>query len=141
MATRRSAGQPAIRSASSFSLAKVSNGVVVVAAASSAVANDHSEAIEKFCVDSGTRRNGDAQRPTVLRSFQMTGHGAKFGRKKEEAVLALLTHPNLEQAARSINIAPRTLMRWMKVNSYGRVGSAPSSYRIGPFAAQLIASR
>ena len=39
MATSRSAGQAAVRSASSFWLAKVSKGVVVVAAASSGVAN------------------------------------------------------------------------------------------------------
>src|ERR1035441_1635792 len=39
IATRRSVGQPAANSASSFWLAKVSNGVVVVAAASSGVPN------------------------------------------------------------------------------------------------------
>jgi hypothetical protein len=44
----------------------------------------------------------------------MTGHGAKFGRKKEEAIVALLTQRNLEEAARSIGIDPKTLLRWMK---------------------------
>ena len=44
----------------------------------------------------------------------MTGHGAKFGRKKEEAIVALLTQRNLEEAARSIDIDPKTLLRWMK---------------------------
>jgi hypothetical protein len=44
----------------------------------------------------------------------MTGHGAKFGRKKEEAIVALLTQGNLEEAARSIDIDPKTLLRWMK---------------------------
>ena len=44
----------------------------------------------------------------------MKGHGSKFGRKKEEAVAALLTQRNLEEAARSIEIAPNTLLRWMK---------------------------
>jgi len=44
----------------------------------------------------------------------MTGHGSKFGRKKEEAIIALLTQRNVEEAARSIGIAPKTLMRWMK---------------------------
>src|ERR1039458_6238788 len=39
IATRRSAGHPAANSASSFWLAKVSNGVVVVSAASSGVPN------------------------------------------------------------------------------------------------------
>jgi hypothetical protein len=44
----------------------------------------------------------------------MTGHGAKFGRKKEEAVAALLVQRNLEDAARAISISPKTLLRWMK---------------------------
>jgi hypothetical protein len=44
----------------------------------------------------------------------MTGHGAKFGRKKEEAIVALLTHRNVEEAARSIPVDPKTLIRWMK---------------------------
>jgi hypothetical protein len=30
----------------------------------------------------------------------MTGHGAKFGRKKEEAIVALLTTRTIEEAAR-----------------------------------------
>jgi len=44
----------------------------------------------------------------------MTGHGAKFGRKKEEAIVALLVHRTIEEAARSIGIDPKTLFRWMK---------------------------
>jgi transposase-like protein len=44
----------------------------------------------------------------------MKGHGAKFGRKKEEAVAALLTQRTTEDAARAIGIAPATLLRWMK---------------------------
>ena len=44
----------------------------------------------------------------------MTGHGAKFGRKKEDAIAALLTHRTVEEAARSLNIATKTLLRWMK---------------------------
>ena len=44
----------------------------------------------------------------------MKGHGAKFGRRKEEAIAALLTHRNLEEAARAVSVAPKTLLRWMK---------------------------
>jgi transposase-like protein len=44
----------------------------------------------------------------------MTGHGAKFGRKKEEAIAALLTHRNVDEAARSVGVDPKTLLRWMK---------------------------
>ena len=42
----------------------------------------------------------------------MKGHGAKYDRKKEEAIAALLTHKNIEEAARSIGHA--TLLRWLK---------------------------
>jgi len=45
---------------------------------------------------------------------QMKGHGTKFGRKKEEAIAALLTQRNLDEAAKSIGIAPNTLLKWMK---------------------------
>jgi hypothetical protein len=48
----------------------------------------------------------------------MTGHGAKFGRKQEEAVFALLTQRNTEEAARSIGVAPKTLMRWQQIPEF-----------------------
>jgi transposase-like protein len=44
----------------------------------------------------------------------MLGHGAKFGRKKEAAVLALLTQPTLEAAARAVGVVPNTLLRWQQ---------------------------
>jgi hypothetical protein len=44
----------------------------------------------------------------------MIGHGAKFGRKKEAAIAALLTARNTEEAASSIGIGPATLRRWQK---------------------------
>lgn len=43
----------------------------------------------------------------------MTGHGSKFGRKQEEAIIALLSHRSIEDAAQAIHVAPRTLLRWM----------------------------
>src|SRR5258706_14738953 len=48
----------------------------------------------------------------------MTGHGAKFPRKKEEAIAALLTRPSVEEAARTIGIEPKTLRRWMRVPEF-----------------------
>ncbi|HEY7334100.1 MAG TPA: hypothetical protein VH639_04390 [Bryobacteraceae bacterium] len=48
----------------------------------------------------------------------MTGHGSKFGRKKEEAIAALLTQRNVEEAARAIEVAPKTLLRWMKTPEF-----------------------
>ena len=44
----------------------------------------------------------------------MKGHGTKFGRKKEEAIVALLTQRNVEEAAKSVGLAPNTLLKWMK---------------------------
>jgi hypothetical protein len=44
----------------------------------------------------------------------MTGHGAKFGRKKENAIVALLTHRNIEEAAKAVGISTKTLLRWTK---------------------------
>ena len=50
----------------------------------------------------------------------MTGHGAKFGRKKEEAIAAMLSQPSLEAAARSIGISVKTLHRWLKIPEFHR---------------------
>ena len=49
---------------------------------------------------------------------QVTGHGSKFGRKQEEAILALLTQRNTEEAARSIGVAPKTLFRWQQIPEF-----------------------
>ena len=43
----------------------------------------------------------------------MTGHGAKFGRKQEEAIAALLSNRTIEEAARACNVAYKTLRRWL----------------------------
>src|ERR1022692_1311381 len=44
----------------------------------------------------------------------MTGHGAKFGRKMEGAITALLTRPSVEDAARVAGVGEKTLRRWMR---------------------------
>jgi hypothetical protein len=48
----------------------------------------------------------------------MRGHGTKFGRKKEEAILALLTQQNVDEAAKTIGIAPNTLLNWLKLPEF-----------------------
>jgi hypothetical protein len=48
----------------------------------------------------------------------MTGHGAKFSRKMEEAVAAVLMQKNLEEAARSVGIGTATLLRWQKMPEF-----------------------
>ena len=44
----------------------------------------------------------------------MRGHGTKFNHKMEDAVAALLTQRNVEEAARSVGISAATLVRWLK---------------------------
>jgi transposase-like protein len=53
-----------------------------------------------------------------LERRQMKGHGTKFGRKKEEAIAALLTQRNMEEAARAIGIGANTLLRWLQVPEF-----------------------
>lgn len=48
----------------------------------------------------------------------MKGHGAKFGRKMEAAVAALLTQRNVEEAARAVGVSVPTLMRWQKLPEF-----------------------
>ncbi len=55
----------------------------------------------------------------------MTGHGERFGRKKEQAIVALLTQRSIEKAARVAGMAARvagigtkTLMRWLKIPEF-----------------------
>jgi hypothetical protein len=42
-----------------------------------------------------------------------TGHGAKFPRRYQAAIIALLTHRNIPEAARTIKVSTQTLYRWM----------------------------
>jgi transposase-like protein len=48
----------------------------------------------------------------------MRGHGAKFTRKKEEAIAALLSHKSVEDAARAVEVNPNTLLRWLQVPEF-----------------------
>jgi hypothetical protein len=48
----------------------------------------------------------------------MRGHGAKFGRKKEEAIAALLSQRSIEDAARAVDLNPNTLLRWLQIPEF-----------------------
>ena len=48
----------------------------------------------------------------------MKGHGSKFDRKQEEAIAALLTQPNIEEAARVTGIGSTTLVRWLQMPEF-----------------------
>jgi hypothetical protein len=44
----------------------------------------------------------------------MIGHGAKFEQKMEQAVVALLSHRSIEEAAHEVGVTANTLLRWMR---------------------------
>jgi hypothetical protein len=48
----------------------------------------------------------------------MIGHGSKFGRKKEQAIAALLSHRNVEESAKATGISHATLKRWMQLPEF-----------------------
>jgi hypothetical protein len=50
----------------------------------------------------------------------MAGHGEKLGRKQEDAIAALLTQRNIEEAARTAGVGTRTLIRWLKLPDFGK---------------------
>ena len=44
----------------------------------------------------------------------MRGHGEKWSRKKDQAIIALLSHSSIEQAARAVGVGVATLWRWLQ---------------------------
>jgi hypothetical protein len=64
----------------------------------------------------------------------MSGHGAKLGRKMEQAVIALLTARNLEEAAKSIGVSQKTLQRWQQLPEFE---TAFRNARMGAFRLSL----
>jgi len=67
----------------------------------------------------------------------MVGHGSKFGRKKEEAIAALLTQRNIEEAAKSIGVGANTLLRWMKDPEFTRAYREARRQAFGQSLARL----
>src|ERR1700681_904596 len=67
----------------------------------------------------------------------MRGHGAKFSRKMEAAVAALLTHRNHEEAARAVGIGTATLLRWQKEPEFQQAYGAARRAAHGQSVARL----
>ena len=59
----------------------------------------------------------------------MAGHGEKFGRKKEEAIVALPSQTSVKQAAHVAGVGTRTLVRWMQMPEFK---AAASSLALSP---------
>jgi hypothetical protein len=52
--------------------------------------------------------------PRPVQASQFQGHGTKFPRRKEKAIVALLESNSLEAAAGQAGVARSTLQTWMK---------------------------
>jgi transposase-like protein len=61
------------------------------------------------------------QSPDIGNRGKWIGHGAKFNRKKEEAIAALLSQRNVEEAARAVGVGVKTLQRWLKLPEFAAV--------------------
>jgi hypothetical protein len=48
----------------------------------------------------------------------MAARGSILGRKQEDAIAALLTQRNIEEAAKAAGIGARTLLRWLKLPEF-----------------------
>jgi hypothetical protein len=48
----------------------------------------------------------------------MAARSSNLGRKQENAIAALLTQRNVEEAARTAGIGTRTLLRWLKLPEF-----------------------
>ena len=46
------------------------------------------------------------------------GHGCQWSRRKDEAIAALLSQRNFEEAARAASISVPTLRRWLKISAF-----------------------
>jgi len=44
----------------------------------------------------------------------MAGYEPNLSRKQEDAIVALLSHRSIEEAAKAAGVGTRTLMRWLK---------------------------
>ena len=70
-------------------------------------------------------------------SSPMAGHGAKFSRKKEEAITQLLMQRSVEEAARVTGIGTRTLYRWMQHPQFEAAYRAARRAAFGQASARL----
>src|SRR5579863_3357918 len=67
----------------------------------------------------------------------MSGNVSQLRPKQEEAILALLTTPNVEQAARAVKITPRTLHRWQQDPAFDKAYRKARRLAFGQGTARL----
>src|SRR2546423_15602208 len=49
---------------------------------------------------------------------QAQGHGEKLSRKAEAAIVALLAHPTIPEAAKAAGVSETTLWRWLQKDDF-----------------------
>jgi hypothetical protein len=74
--------------------------------------------------------NGDRRR-------QVKGHGEKFSRKMEEAIIALLTQPTIPEAAKAAGVSDTTLWRWLQDPEFQAAYREARQQAVGQAIAQL----
>lgn len=67
----------------------------------------------------------------------MAGFDGKLGRKKEEAIVALLSTRGVEEAARACNTPVRTLYRWLSEPDFDKAYRAARRKAFGQATARL----
>ena len=67
----------------------------------------------------------------------MVTAGSKFTRKMEEAIAALLTQRNIEDAAKTAGIGTQTLLRWLKVPEFEKAYREARRAAFGQATARL----
>jgi hypothetical protein len=65
------------------------------------------------------------------------GHGSKFGRKKEEAIAALLSQRSIDEAARFVGVSKNTLARWLQIPEFKAAYLQARREAFGQAAARL----
>ena len=67
----------------------------------------------------------------------MKGHGEKFTRRMETAIVGLLTQPTLDEAAKHAGVSGPTLWRWMQEPSFQMEYRKARRQAMGQAVAQL----
>jgi hypothetical protein len=70
----------------------------------------------------------------------MTGHGAKLGRRREDAIAALLTQPTVKAAAAQAGVNEKTLRAWLKQPAFRAQYQAARLAVLEGCVAQLLAA-
>jgi len=107
--------------------AKAANEIGDIQSRQSALARD-TEALRGETTDLPANERG---------SSPIAGHGAKFSRKKEEAISQLLTQRSVDEPARVIGIRTQTLYRWTRDPQFEAAYQAAKRAAFGQASARL----